>query len=105
MLCALSGAQPVLAQTPAGFVPNDVRAYTAYRAPPGMAIDGRLDEDAWKTAPWTEEFVDIRDESHPAPTWETRAKLLGTEFFLDGVAVGEGGFQAVEDVGHGVLVR
>lgn len=81
-LCLLAGAQPGLAQTPAGFVPDDVRSYTAYRAPPGMAIDGRLDEGAWKTAHWTESFVDIRDESHPAPTWQTRAKLLWDDEYL-----------------------
>ena len=40
MLCLLAGAQPGHAQTPAGFVPDDVRSYTVYRAPPGMAIDG-----------------------------------------------------------------
>jgi len=81
-LFLLAGAQPGLAQTPAGFVPDDVRAYTAYRAPPGMAIDGRLDEDAWKIAPWTEAFVDIRDESHLAPTWEAWAKLLWDDEYL-----------------------
>ena len=81
-LFLLAGAQPGLAQTPAGFVPDDLRAYTAYRAPHGMTIDGRLDEDAWKIAPWTKAFVDIRDESHPAPTWETRAKLLWDDEYL-----------------------
>ena len=81
-LFLLAGAQPGLAQTPAELVPDDVRSYTAYRAPPGIAIDGRLDEDAWKIAPWTEAFVDIRDESHPAPTWETRAKLLWDDEYL-----------------------
>jgi hypothetical protein len=81
-LCLLAGAAPVAAQIRMAPVPDDVRTYTAYRAPPGIAIDGRLDEDAWKTAPWTEPFVDIRDASHPTPTWQTRAKLLWDDAYL-----------------------
>jgi hypothetical protein len=81
-LCLSAAAAPVFAQASPGSVPDDVRSYTAYRAPPGISVDGRLDEDPWDAAPWTEPFVDIRDESHPAPTWETHAKLLWDDEYL-----------------------
>jgi Carbohydrate family 9 binding domain-like len=70
------------AQTPFGSIPEGVRRYDAYRASPGLRIDGRLNEAAWEAAPWTESFVDIRGEGHPVPTWETGAKLLWDDDFL-----------------------
>ena len=30
-------------------------------------IDGRLDDEAWGTAPWTDAFVDIQGDADPAP--------------------------------------
>jgi Carbohydrate family 9 binding domain-like len=36
----------------------------------------RLDDDAWKAAPWTDVFVDIQGEARPWPRFQTRAKML-----------------------------
>src|ERR1039458_5290056 len=39
--------------------------YTCVRASPPMRIDGRLDDAAWRKAPWTDDFVDIQGAGHP----------------------------------------
>jgi predicted metalloprotease with PDZ domain len=52
------------------------KGYVCYRATAPIQIDGRIDEDAWKTAPWTDPFVDIEGDVRPRPRFQTRAKLL-----------------------------
>lgn len=52
------------------------RIYAVQRAEAPLAIDGRLDEEAWQQAAWTGEFVDIQGPSQPAPRFRTRAKML-----------------------------
>jgi hypothetical protein len=49
-------------------------------APP--AIDGRLEDAAWKDAPWTEDFVDIEGDKRPRPRFRTRVKMLWDERFF-----------------------
>ena len=56
----------------AGEFPRLESPWTA--SPP--AIDGDLTDPAWRSAPWTEPFVDIRGEHRPAPPLATRAKIL-----------------------------
>ncbi len=41
-----------------------------------ITIDGKLDEDAWQAAPWTDDFVDIEGELRIKPRYRTRAKML-----------------------------
>ena len=70
----LAGSQvmphPVPADAP------DVRYYRApIRALP-IVVDGRLDDAGWAAAPWSPSFVDIEGSRKPAPTFETRVKLL-----------------------------
>jgi hypothetical protein len=50
--------------------------YTCVRAAAPLQIDGRLDDAAWRDAPWTEEFVDIEGSAKPKPAWATRVKML-----------------------------
>ncbi|MHB9028717.1 MAG: carbohydrate-binding family 9-like protein [Candidatus Latescibacterota bacterium] len=50
--------------------------YVCYRAQGAVAIDGRLDDPAWKAAPWTGYFVDIEGAKRPGPRFKTRAKML-----------------------------
>lgn len=66
-----------LAQSPA-----EPRTYDAPSAASPPAIDGSLDDAAWRAAPWTESFIDIRGEGWPAPAWETRAKIVWDEGHL-----------------------
>ncbi len=39
-------------------------------------MDGSLQKPAWRTAPWTEDFIDIQGPQHPKPRFKTRAKML-----------------------------
>ena len=43
------------------------RGYVCRRAERPIAIDGRLDEPAWRAAPWTDDFVDIEGDAKPEP--------------------------------------
>jgi predicted metalloprotease with PDZ domain len=68
--------------TGASSSPTAPKGYVAYRAQSPIQIDGRLDDDAWKTAPWTDPFVDIQGDLRPRPRFQTRAKLLWDDAFL-----------------------
>ncbi|MGC8639780.1 MAG: sugar-binding protein [Isosphaeraceae bacterium] len=52
------------------------KGYVAYRTSEAIAIDGKLDEKAWQTAPWTDAFVDIEGNKKPLPRFQSRAKML-----------------------------
>jgi len=58
------------------------RSYVCYRSPGPITIDGRLDDPAWQSAPWSEAFVDILGDSAPAPPLRTRVKLLWDSTYL-----------------------
>jgi WD40 repeat protein/serine/threonine protein kinase len=70
------------------------KGYVAYRAispsPPGgegrgegpIKIDGKLDDEAWKAAPWTEDFVDIEGDFRIQPRFRTRVKMLWDDKYL-----------------------
>ncbi|MFZ5979958.1 MAG: carbohydrate-binding family 9-like protein [Candidatus Zixiibacteriota bacterium] len=57
-------------------IPFDPRRYICYRTDQPLKIDGKLSEQRWDSAPWTEEFVDIEGSLKPAPRFNTRAKML-----------------------------
>src|SRR5207253_5720132 len=52
------------------------KGYVCYRASGPITIDGKLDDAAWKDAPWTDDFVDIEGDAKPKPRFRTRAKML-----------------------------
>src|SRR5262249_43792174 len=52
------------------------KGYVCYRARSPIAIDGRLDDSAWRDAPWTDDFADIEGDVRPKPRFRTRAKML-----------------------------
>jgi Carbohydrate family 9 binding domain-like len=52
------------------------KGYVCYRASAPIRIDGRIDDDPWKAAPWTDLFVDIQGTSRTRPRFQTRAKML-----------------------------
>lgn len=56
--------------------------YECRRAPAALNIDGRLDDGAWKLAPWTSYFVDIEGSAKPKPRYRTRAKMLWDDEYL-----------------------
>lgn len=52
------------------------RGYVCCRATKPIKIDGKLDDEAWKSAAWSEDFVDIEGERRPKPRFRTRVKML-----------------------------
>ncbi|HEY3740221.1 MAG TPA: carbohydrate-binding family 9-like protein [Bryobacteraceae bacterium] len=58
------------------------KGYVCPRATKPPVIDGRLNDPAWRTAPWTDFFVDIEGESKPKPRFRTRAKMLWDEKYF-----------------------
>ena len=77
---AMALAAVVLAGPPAPSA--GVREYVAHRATPAPVVDGRLDDAAWRQAPWTAPFVDIVGVARPAPRLLTRAKILWDDDYL-----------------------
>jgi len=55
---------------------TDPLGYVCYRAEKPIKIDGKLDDPAWATAPWSDAFVDIEGAAKPKPRWRTRMKML-----------------------------
>ena len=66
---------PDLEQLP--FAPQQA---ICYRTPAPLEIDGELEEAAWRAAPWSEPFVDIRGDRTPRLT--TRVKTLWDDEYL-----------------------
>jgi hypothetical protein len=58
------------------------QSYVCPRAVEPLRIDGRLDDRAWKNAPWTGWFVDIEGTKKPRPRQRTRAKMLWDNEYL-----------------------
>ncbi len=58
------------------------REYVCYRVADSITIDGRLDEQSWKNAAWTDYFVDIEGPIKPAPLFKTRVKMLWDDKYL-----------------------
>lgn len=57
-------------------------AYVARHVATSLTIDGKLDDPAWATAPWTADFVDIEGDAKPRPRFRTRAKILWDDTYL-----------------------
>ncbi len=56
--------------------PDLPRHYTAPYAVHAPAIDGRLNDPAWRRARWSAWFVDIEGSARPAPRLRTRIKMV-----------------------------
>jgi hypothetical protein len=63
-------------------IPPHPRGYVCYRASEPISVNGRLDEAAWQSAPWSEPFMDIEGNLKPAPRWPTRMKMLWDDEYL-----------------------
>lgn len=57
-------------------------SYICYRARKPLRIDGKLDDEAWRDAPWTEDFVDIEGDKKLRPRFRTRAKMLWDDHYF-----------------------
>src|SRR5262245_31385090 len=54
----------------------EARGYVCYRTSRPIVLDGKLDDEAWQAAPWTDDFVDIEGDKKPKPRFRTRVKML-----------------------------
>ena len=61
-------------------LPFAPRRALCHRAPAPLQIDGRLDEPAWRAAPWSDTFIDI--EGDRRPPLATRVKMLWDDEFF-----------------------
>ena len=66
---------PLFAADPNGPLPAP-RGYVCFKADKAPVIDGKLDDEAWKAAQWSEDFVDIEGSKKPKPRFRTRMKML-----------------------------
>ena len=86
--CRKLSSAPPTAQK--GSLPAAPKGYLCYRAAGPIQVDGRLDEAAWQTAPWTDPFVDIEGDVKPKPRFQTRVKMLwDDQFFYVGALLEE----------------
>lgn len=60
-------------------LPFAPKSYVCYRTSAPLVLEGKLDDEAWQRAAWTEDFVDIEGERKPVPRFRTRAKMLWDE--------------------------
>ncbi len=75
VLLPLVAAVPLVAvEKPPAELPAP-KGYVCGKAAKPPVIDGQLDDEAWKTAAWTDDFVDIEGDAKPKPTHRTRAKM------------------------------
>ena len=58
------------------------KGYIACKTAKPLLIDGMLTEAAWKSAPWTDDFVDIEGEIRERPRFKTRAKMLWDDTYF-----------------------
>ncbi len=63
-------------------IPFAPKEYVCYRAADLLTIDGKLDEESWKKAAWTDYFADIEGPLKPAPLFRTRVKMLWDDRYL-----------------------
>ncbi len=61
---------------------TEPRTYNAYRIRGKIKVDGKLKETDWKRAAESELFADISGPGFPAPTKETRVKMLWDDEYL-----------------------
>lgn len=57
-------------------------SYVCLKASAPIHIDGKLNDAAWRKAPWTADFVDIEGPGKPRPKFRTRVKMLWDEHYL-----------------------
>jgi len=70
-------------------IPFDPQKYVCYRTNETINIDGKVKEQSWVKAEWSELFVDIESDPKPAPRFETRVKMLWDEDYFYFAAVME----------------
>jgi hypothetical protein len=63
-------------------IPFAPKHYVCYRTASPVRVDGKLDDESWSKAPWTDYFVDIEGTVRSAPLRKTRVKMLWDDRYL-----------------------
>jgi hypothetical protein len=71
-----------LRNVPEPRIPFSPEKYVIQRATGPIQVDGRLSEDSWIKAGWTEVFGDIEGPRKPRPRYRTRVQMLWNDQFL-----------------------
>jgi hypothetical protein len=71
-----------LEKVPEPAIPFAPLKYVVQRAAGPIRIDGKLDEDSWMKAEWTEVFGDIEGPAKPEPRYRTRVQMLWDDNYL-----------------------
>jgi len=79
---ALTTAQLPAGEFPVPEIPFEPESYICFRVEEPLLLDGRIDEDSWKAAPWSQDFVDIEGHLKPKPHHLTRVKMLWDDQYL-----------------------
>ena len=58
------------------------KGYVCYRADIPVTIDGKLDDEAWRLIPWTDNFVDIEGDVKTAPRMRTQVKMVWDDTYF-----------------------
>jgi hypothetical protein len=58
------------------------KTYQCNRTLSPIQIDGKIDDKAWESAPWTDNFIDIEGDAKPRPRFRTRVKMLWDEKYF-----------------------
>jgi len=58
------------------------KTYECGFAKSAITLDGKLDDEAWKSARWSDDFIDIQGPELPAPRHRTRMKMLWDDTYL-----------------------
>jgi Carbohydrate family 9 binding domain-like len=76
LACTLFSQEPWVDFLPEPNIDFNPKSYVCYRAIEEINIDGKIDDESWQNAFWTDYFVDIEGDLKPLPTWKTRVKML-----------------------------
>jgi len=71
-----------LQSVPEPGIPFSPEKYIIQRAAGPIQVDGRLNEESWMKADWTEVFGDIEGPGKPRPRYRTRVQMLWDDRFL-----------------------
>ena len=93
-------------QFPMPKIEYNPKTYLCFKTDELISIDGKMDEPTWKSAPWTDSFVDIEGNLKPAPFFETRVKMLWDDnYFYFGAFLEEPHIWATLEARDAVIFR
>ena len=80
LVCLISILYPQAFPTPK--IEYNPKTYICYKSDMPILIDGKLDDESWQNAEWTDSFVDIEGNLKPLPFFDTKAKMLWDENYF-----------------------